>query len=162
LDGVSGGTGRGNEHEGSLINGRHPHRKVAFALVVLACWIVGLFGLDRGRMSSFQLPIVVLAGCLGYMLVGAIRRKVEDTRSRVIGPDDVPPGAVVIRRFGEERRAEYPAVKILQPEPIPPHVEPPERPERRLELVGAERDRSPRRRRSVRKQPVNYIPLTGI
>ncbi|HYZ92321.1 MAG TPA: hypothetical protein VFA34_08000 [Actinomycetota bacterium] len=155
------GTGWGDEREGSLINGRHPYRKLSFAIVVLACWIIGLFGLDRSRMSSFQLPIVVLAGLLGYLVVVVIRHKLEDARAGLESKDDVAHNCVVIKRFGEARAPQYPSVKILESRVA--EVPPTSGPEPLVIDVVAP-TRAPSRRRPAKKATaaMNYIPLTGI
>lgn len=146
-----------------MINGRHPYRRLLFFGVVLACWVVGLFGLDRSRMSSFQLPIVVGAGFVAYALVVAVRRRLEDTRELIEREaDEAPPNCVVIRRFGEDRELLSRNVKVIQPSaPAPPIEASPV--ELRPVLVAATMQTPPRQPRRTEKKPqLNYIPLTGL
>ena len=91
---------------------RHPYRRFLFAAVVLLCWVVGLFGLDRSRMSSFQLPIVVGAGLVGYWLVGVLRRKLEVPAGAVVHEIHEPPPCVVVTRLGEPGPSIRPAAAI--------------------------------------------------
>lgn len=121
---------------------RHPYRRLLFAGLVLSCWVVGLFGLDRGRMSSFQLPIVVGAGLIGYWLVGAVRRKLEMSGGAVAHEIHEPPPCVFVRQLGE---ASQPARAVA--------------PMTRASLEAAPAIRPPRERP---KPPArNYIPLNG-
>ena len=145
-----------------MINGRHPHRRLAFIGVVAACWVVGLFGLDRSRMSSFQLPIVVAAGFIGYAVVVAVRRRLEDSRDRREQESaDSPHNCVVIRRFGEDRSLLSSAVKVIEATRSP-LVESPPVELKPLLVHAAVRVETPRPRRDAKKPQLNYIPLTGI
>jgi hypothetical protein len=122
-----------------------------FAVLVSASWVVGLLGLGRGRMSSFQLPIVVAAGLLGYWVVAAVRNRVlageENDHEEVVQPQT----CVVVRRFGEgAERRERPAASVEEPHVVVPspavHADPmPTVPQRR-----------------PRKRVEAYIPLSGI
>ncbi len=145
-----------------MINGRHPHRRLAFIGVVVACWVVGLFGLDRTRMSSFQLPIVVAAGFIGYAVVVAVRRHLEDARDRrEQAAADAPHNCVVIRRFGEDRSPLSSAVKVIEAARSS-IVESPPVGLRPVLVHAAVRAETPRPRRDVKKSQLNYIPLSGI
>lgn len=136
-----------------MIFGRHPHRRITFVLIVAVCWGVGLLGLERSRMSAFQLPVVVGAGLLALWVVGALRRRLEarldSAETEAIAS---PPSCVVIRRLGQE------------PSPVPTPPPAPVRP--RIELV--ETPAAPRRRPAAPRRPARarrhtgYIPLTGI
>lgn len=123
-----------------MMSRRRPLRRLTFVSVVAACWIVGLFGLDRNRMSSFQLPIVVGAGLAGYWMIGALRRRTEQSRERVVVP--VPPEprtCVVVRWLGEESQNVH-----------------------RLPSVPAHEDvRRAQASHPSGKRRLNYIPLKG-
>lgn len=145
-----------------MIYGRHPYRRLTFAGVVIACWVVGLFGLDRSRMSSFQLPIVVAAGFIGYALVVAVRRRLEDARDRLDHEADDAPHNVVIRRFGEDREPLSRNVKVIERALPMPTIEMPAV-ELRPVLIQASAHAQTQHTRRVEKKPqLNYIPLTGI
>ncbi len=132
---------------------RHPYRRVMFVSVVAASWIIGLFGLDRNRMSSFQLPIVVGAGLVGYWMVGALRRRIELSHDRVAPVAAEAPPCVVVRHLGEVERGVRPTPQMAEPHPV---VVPPARPTPVPDL------RASRARRShpSGKRKRNYIPLT--
>lgn len=85
---------------------RHPYQRIAFLAIVAACWVLGLFGLDRSRMSSFQLPIVVGAGLIGYWVVVAVRRRLDGGGEDGTLEIHEPQTCVVVRRLGELRSGE--------------------------------------------------------
>jgi hypothetical protein len=134
---------------------RQSHGRPAFALVIGTSWLVGLFGLERSRISSFQLPLVIGAGLLAYGLVGALRRRLEDSRDRVMpSSGEAPRTCVIVRRFGEGRNQEVaPAATVDAPALADrsPTASPP------IELVRVEASHAPAQRRSL-----DYIPLTRI
>jgi len=135
------------------LNRRHTHRRLGFGAVLAASWFVGLFGLDRARMSSFKLPLLIGAGLLGYALIGLVRRKLEDGRDRIMpSSEELPRTCVVLRRFGEGRDQEAaPAATVDAPAlanrfpTVSPAIEP--------FRVAESRSRAGRRR-------LDYIPLT--
>jgi hypothetical protein len=131
------------------------HHRLPVIWILAATWIVGIFGLGRGRMSSFQLPLVAVGGFLVYGVVAALRHFVIQARARTL-PDELedPPTCVVVRRFGEVREGVYSAVKVIDSRP-------PE-PSRTLDLVLDDVDAEPMRVSSRRRtRRLDYIPLTG-
>jgi hypothetical protein len=78
----------------------HTHRR-SFLLVIVACWIVGFFGLQGGRLSVIQL--LVSAGILlAWLVIGAHRRHVEAARERWLRSGFAAPRpSVSVRRYGE-------------------------------------------------------------
>lgn len=127
---------------------RHQPGRSIFAAVIGLTWIVGIFGLERDRISSFQLPIVFIAGLLVWALLFAIRRAIAGRRDRVIStPVDHPRPCVTIQWFGEERsRREHPSGAEARPGPPQLHLVTTE--------VLPSRPTAPRN-----PKPLGYIPL---
>jgi hypothetical protein len=65
-------------------------------------------------MSSFQLPIVVGAGLVGYWMVGALRRRTEQSRDRVVPAAPEPQTCVVVRWLGEGSQNVRPLPSVAQ------------------------------------------------
>jgi hypothetical protein len=122
--------------------------------VLAASWFVASFGLDRARVSSFQLPLVIGAGLLGYGLVGLVRRKLEDSRDRIMPSSaELPRTCVVLRRFGEGRDQEAARAATVDAPALAnrsPTISP-------IEPVRVAASRFPARGRSL-----DYIPLRRI
>lgn len=122
-------------------------RRLSFILVVAACWVLGLFGLERGRLSSVQLPLFAVAGLAAYLIFVGFRRHTEHSRDRLVHPVvEPPPTCVVVRWLGEGNRdplsttGEALVPQAQQPVEPPPQVQ---------------------SRRRAPKHRLDYIPLTG-
>ncbi len=129
---------------------RH-HSRMPFGIVLGITWIVGIFGLERDRVSSFQVPIVLVGGLLAYGLVVVIRRSVANRHERVVAtPLEQPPPCVTIRWYGEERsRRAHPSGEARTAPTA--HV-------RLVTIEGGRPADSPKTKTARR---LDYIPLHG-
>jgi hypothetical protein len=85
---------------------RHHRGRNAFVFILVACWVVGLFGLDgSGRASSVSLTLLA-GGALGvYRLVDVIRRRRARVGQRRTPAPRAEPRTCIVVRFGEDALA---------------------------------------------------------
>jgi hypothetical protein len=97
---------------------RHQGR-LPFAAVIGVTWVIGIFGLQRDRISSVQIPIIFVVGLLVWACLAGIKRSVAGRRDRVVPtPVDHPRPSVTVHWFGEERsRREHPSGAEARPGP---------------------------------------------
>lgn len=77
-------------------------RRYTFVLVLTACWFVGVWGLDGGRLASFPLILVAVIGFVALGVAGVHRRRVELLRERVVpGAELRSRNCIVLGPFGE-------------------------------------------------------------
>jgi hypothetical protein len=78
-------------------------RRYTFVLVVAAWWVVGIFGLNGGRLASFPLVIVALVAIVVFGFAGAHRRRTELLREQIVrrAPECSSRNCIVLGPFGE-------------------------------------------------------------
>jgi hypothetical protein len=142
----------------------HTRGRLTFIVLISVCWLVGLFGIEGARLSSFQVPLIAGAGFLVYGLIGLLRRHEEPLRRDSVEPSVLPRTCVVVRQFGDASREasmrDHPAWQRAVPVDAPPDMARVIEFKRREGVLAGERVRQ----RRVRPRPrrADYIPLTGI